>query len=1139
MAFFRTIAKDGVSLPFVFQSAQSASTAPLVSLSFRNKDDDSKAVYHMASIDVYDSGALSGDSSKDGFGTLAISTASNGEVSEVVRFTDDNFVGVNTKHPRANLHVVGSALFEGDDFTVSNGAATFVDTDVNVVGGRLLVNGQEVTGGGGGGGGGSNDLDGVFDYDAPSGLLTVSTLGVPRVFVTGAGYLGVGTSNPASELEVVGTAEADQLAVGSNAAIASAVDPRYALKVVGDVLVDGVLTVSQYVDDTPFITFVDDRLAFQTASNDRFAIDPAGDAEFFGDLSVSSNLTVGGNARVSGDLTVSGHAALSNSDLFITAGGTVGVGTAPDPAFALDVAGGARVSDGDLEVSAGDVTVTAGDLEISSGRLGINKSPDPGIELDVAGDVVVGGGGDLVVTGGDATVAAGDLAVQAGSVAINAVPSAAFALDVAGAARFGGGDVSVTGGDLAVTGGAVRVNDGDVVLESGGDLTLSNGDVVVVNGRIGINTVPADADLDVAGTATFTDDVTVTDGDVALGAGDLLVAAGSIGVRVASPSNELHVGGSVRIDDKLYLGGIAIPDAFPDQIITVADRAGSNLKYIHPHTDTLDPAIAALAIGPAEDFIVTAVSQDVPVFAVASLLDPRSYAVASDTALEFGVEPDARLLLLLSLATGRTDNNDQTVTTTLRMGGAQMGATLNTCHSINNVNNDEHTAFAGGFYSPTAAQTASVRARKVLDPGSGTVSVGTGTKVLGLRFDGSDAYFGQSTGLSTALTTALAPAPIDTVLLADGGSFAADANGFVVAEDVRVLVVGGAATAVGGDLMRTNLEVNGAAANSHDYYTGFSDGPGSVSFAQVLSLAAGDAVRVTNSTYNANVATLESVSLSAGTIVAAEDAAQLDRAVGFGNGVGVGANTFYRVPFDGASVLGASFSQGADSLVVQTEGYFLVFATVSVEDSSGGQAGVNVRLLLDGFTNLYTGACLWDESEGATVPIATAVELRAGSELSLDLTCNQDCTVFDACLCAVRFDNSYPSDPTLLTYGSYYKRAALGSDFQNDTQTFREAFSLLTGEVPAGLYRITFQGQLQRIANRTAEYRLVLDDAAELVRSLARVSGPNDNEFSRVHNELTFLSTGRHKVTLEHRSTVNNTTARFLAGSSLEIYRIR
>lgn len=116
MAHFRTVSADGVSLPFVFESAQSGSSNALTSLSFRNKDDDTKAVYHMASIDVYDSGALAGNSLKDGFGTLAISTASNGAVSEVLRFTDDNFVGINTAGPEANLHVVGTAKFQTSSF---------------------------------------------------------------------------------------------------------------------------------------------------------------------------------------------------------------------------------------------------------------------------------------------------------------------------------------------------------------------------------------------------------------------------------------------------------------------------------------------------------------------------------------------------------------------------------------------------------------------------------------------------------------------------------------------------------------------------------------------------------------------------------------------------------------------------------------------------------------------------------------------------------------------------------------------------------------------------------------------------------------------------------------------------------------
>ena len=73
----------------------------------------------MASIDVFDSGAISGNSLKDGFGTLAISTASNGEVSEVCRMTDENFLGVNTKFPEATLHIVGTARFDTSSFVSS------------------------------------------------------------------------------------------------------------------------------------------------------------------------------------------------------------------------------------------------------------------------------------------------------------------------------------------------------------------------------------------------------------------------------------------------------------------------------------------------------------------------------------------------------------------------------------------------------------------------------------------------------------------------------------------------------------------------------------------------------------------------------------------------------------------------------------------------------------------------------------------------------------------------------------------------------------------------------------------------------------------------------------------------------------
>lgn len=90
MATFRTTAKDGHSLPFVFQSSQSHSSEPLVTIEFRNHDEDSGAVYSMARLSVGDArpGAI------DGFGSFAIETASNGVLARAVEITDGGAVQI-------------------------------------------------------------------------------------------------------------------------------------------------------------------------------------------------------------------------------------------------------------------------------------------------------------------------------------------------------------------------------------------------------------------------------------------------------------------------------------------------------------------------------------------------------------------------------------------------------------------------------------------------------------------------------------------------------------------------------------------------------------------------------------------------------------------------------------------------------------------------------------------------------------------------------------------------------------------------------------------------------------------------------------------------------------------------------------
>nr|WRJ69734.1 hypothetical protein TetV2_00285 [Oceanusvirus sp.] len=113
MALFRTTAADGVSIPFVFEAAQSSTAGTLISMSFRNKDRDTNQVYEMANIQVYDAKAAVGEGNVDGFGALAFSTSSNGVIAEGMRLDSTGFLGIGTSNPSAKLDVVGDASFTG------------------------------------------------------------------------------------------------------------------------------------------------------------------------------------------------------------------------------------------------------------------------------------------------------------------------------------------------------------------------------------------------------------------------------------------------------------------------------------------------------------------------------------------------------------------------------------------------------------------------------------------------------------------------------------------------------------------------------------------------------------------------------------------------------------------------------------------------------------------------------------------------------------------------------------------------------------------------------------------------------------------------------------------------------------------
>lgn len=204
MATFKTTVKDGVSLPFVYQSAQSKTTEPLVTLEFRNRDEDTQQVYQMARIDVLDSKA---NASENGFGTISFATSSNGFLTEALRITDENFVGIGLSNPTEALSVNGnvSVLGSVSATNVITASSLQVTEAIDVASGgtgtsslpidRLLI------------GGGSNAIT-----TDPGTYFSVDTLYAPNVSVTGSVS---GASVSAGTLTVSSSVDNDVLFTGN------------------------------------------------------------------------------------------------------------------------------------------------------------------------------------------------------------------------------------------------------------------------------------------------------------------------------------------------------------------------------------------------------------------------------------------------------------------------------------------------------------------------------------------------------------------------------------------------------------------------------------------------------------------------------------------------------------------------------------------------------------------------------------------------------------------------------------------------------------------------------------------------------------------------------------------------------------
>ena len=296
----------------------------------------------------------------------------------------DGNTGIGTNTPGEKLDVNGNARITSGDLYLTDGNVNMALGDLNVDTGNAVVGGG----------------------------LTVN------------GNTGIGTDAPTEKLEVAGNVRV------TNGSLA---------------ITDGSLDI-----DTGNLSLTTGNLNLAT-----------GNADIAGDLSVGGSINftnsdlnlVNGSLNIAiGDLSIDTGSANIAANLSVV--GHTGMGTAPDPAFRLDVSGNVRTSGnlslttgsadiaGDLSVG-GNINFTNSDLNLANGNLVLDTG-----SADIAGSLTVGGNinftnsdlnlanGNLVLGTGSADIAGG-LTVE-GNTGMGTAPDPAFRLDVSGDLRSSG-----------------------------------------------------------------------------------------------------------------------------------------------------------------------------------------------------------------------------------------------------------------------------------------------------------------------------------------------------------------------------------------------------------------------------------------------------------------------------------------------------------------------------------------------------------------------------------------------------------------------------------------------------------------------------------------------------------------------------
>lgn len=409
-----------------------------------------------------------GLAANDGLGRFLISTAGNVGISIFKNGTSK--LKFHADFNSENVGIGGNAS-PASRVHFNNTDGSDIDIRLtNIITGHTAADGLEIE---------MQDLNAriINRENAP---IIFGTNNIEKARLTSNGFLGIGTTVPATTLDVNGQIKIQGGTPGIGKVLTSdATGLASWTTITGVTSVNGNTGAVTTIDGTGSVGYVPHFTAPKLIGNSIIKIDSArvgiNTATPHGEIQLGNNT----NNR-----KVVLYEAANNNSAFYGFGVNSGI-------LRFQIPTGANYA---FYSQAGNVDVSNEIMRLtSSGNLGLGTNL-PTEKLTVFGNALIGSGGNLTVESGNLTVTTGnaivqngDLSVPQGEVGIGGAPVTGTRLRVVGNANITGsatvysnvnittGDLSVAAGDVITTAGDVVASTGDVIIGTAGELKMGNG----------------------------------------------------------------------------------------------------------------------------------------------------------------------------------------------------------------------------------------------------------------------------------------------------------------------------------------------------------------------------------------------------------------------------------------------------------------------------------------------------------------------------------------------------------------------------------------------------------------------------------------------------------------------------------------